>query len=208
MNEARDTLFSAGLRRLLADTLQPDERVIWQSPPDGIANMMMWRFLWWVGVPWLTVTAVAAARGWTGQATTPLLMVGAAMLAAPFVMMLHDMQTLFVITDRRALILRTAWGRRTVDGTLFKAMDKEFEVLDIGRGAGHLNFASGVSTQSPDTDYTGRYGFRSVRDPERVREILERARKEKRSRQDDLNPPRTPSRDRHCALVSSPSQGR
>jgi len=47
-----------------------------------------------------------------------------------------------------------------------------------GRGAGHLNFASGRSTRSPDTDYTGRYGFRCVRNRSGVRDILERARRQ------------------------------
>ena len=60
--------------------------------------------------------------------------------------------------------------------TSFEAMDAVFEILDIGRGAGHLNFASGRSTLSPDTDYTGRYGFRCIRNPSAVRDILERAR--------------------------------
>ena len=115
-------------------------------------------------------------RGSLGQAATPLLMVGVAMVAAPLVMWLFDMQTLFAITNRRALILRTAWGKRSARGTPFADMDATFEIMDIGRGAGHLNFASGVSTRSPDTDYTGRYGFRCVREPGRVRDILEKAR--------------------------------
>ena len=91
-------------------------------------------------------------------------------------MLLYDLQTLCVITDRRALILRTAWGKRTVTATAFEDMDATFEILDISRGAGHLNFASGISTRSPDADYTGRYGFRCIPDADRVRDILERAR--------------------------------
>ena len=176
MNEIRSTLFSAGLRRLLADALQPGERVLWQAQPDGIARMMMWRFLWWIGFPWLTLATVATARGWLDQSAMFFLLFGAMMIAAPLVMLLHDWQTLFAITTRRALIVRTAWGRKTVTGTSFDDMDATFEITDIGRGAGHLNFASDVSTKSPDTDYTGRYGFRCVRDPASVRDILERAR--------------------------------
>jgi hypothetical protein len=49
MDELRSNPFSAGLRRLLTETLQDGERVVWQGQPDGIAHMMMWRFLWWVG---------------------------------------------------------------------------------------------------------------------------------------------------------------
>ncbi len=176
IDEPGSTLFSAGLRRLLIETLQPGERVLWQGQPDAIADMMMWRFLWWIGFPWLLLTAIAISRAWIDQSITFFLMSGAIMVAAPLVMVLNDLQTLCVITDRRALILCTAWGKRTVTGTAFKDMDAAFEILDIGRGAGHLNFASGISTRSPDADYTGRYGFRCIQDASRVRDILERAR--------------------------------
>ena len=176
MDEIRSTLFSAGLRRLLTETLQPGERVLWQGQPDAIANMMMWRFLWWIGFPWLLLTAIATSKGWIDQSAMFLLLLGATMVAAPLVMALYDLQTLCAITNRRALILRTAWGRRSVKATSFADMDATLEILDIGRGAGHLNFASGVSTRSPDADYTGRYGFRSIRDASGVRDILERAR--------------------------------
>ncbi|MBR1172490.1 hypothetical protein JQ617_00845 [Bradyrhizobium sp. KB893862 SZCCT0404] len=176
MDDIRDTLFSAGLRRLRDGALQDGERVIWQGQPDGLARMTMWRWLWWIGCPWLLLTIVAVEAGWIDQAARPLLMLGVAFVAAPPVMLLQDLQTLYLITDRRALILRTAWGRRTVSQTPFEAMDAVFEILDIGRGAGHLNFASGRSTRSPDTDYTGRYGFRCVRDALRLRDILEAAR--------------------------------
>ena len=176
MDEVRSTLFSAGLRRLLIKTLQPGERVLWQGQPDAIADMMMLRLLWWVGFPWLILSVVAVSKGWIDQSATFFLLFGAMMIAGPLVMLLYDLQTLCVITNRRALILRTAWGKRTVTETAFEDMDPTFEILDISRGAGHLNFASGVSTRSPDADYTGRYGFRCIPDADRVRDILERAR--------------------------------
>jgi hypothetical protein len=175
-DELSSTPFSGGLRRLLAATLAPGERVLWQGQPDGVARMMMWRSLWWIGLPWLTLTVIAMIRHWVGEWAAFSLLFGAMLVAAPVVMWLHDLQTLCVIPDRRALILRTAWGKLSVVATSFAQMDATFEIQSIGRGAGHLNFASGVSTRSPDTDYTGRYGFRCIREPERVRGILERAR--------------------------------
>ena len=150
--------------------------MVWQGQPDGIAHATMWRFLWWIGFPWLLLTVIAISNDWIDQATQPLVMLGVGMVAAPFVMLLQDLQTLYVITDRRALIVRTAWSRRSVTATSFDAMDGAFEILDIGGGVGHLNFASGRSTRSPDTDYTGRYGFRCVRDASRIRDILDDAR--------------------------------
>jgi hypothetical protein len=176
MKDLRATPFSAGLQRLRAEALQGGERVIWQGQPDGVAHMMMWRYLWWIGFPWLLLTVIAIGFDWIGGAAQPLVMLGFAMVAAPLVMLLQDLQTLYLITDRRALILRTAWGRRTVSQTPFQEMDADFEILDIGGGAGHLNFASGRSTRSPDTDHTGRYGFRCLRNAPRIREILEGAR--------------------------------
>ncbi|WP_334501675.1 hypothetical protein [Bradyrhizobium sp. AZCC 1678] len=161
----------------MTEALQPGERVLWQSPPDGVARMMMWRFLWWIGFPWLLLTLMAISRAWIDQSIPFLLMPGVMMVAAPFVMLLHDQQTLFAITNRRALIVRTAWGKRTVTTTRFEDMDAAFEIADMGRGAGHLNFASGRSTRSPDTDHTGRYGFRCVRNPSGVRDIRECARR-------------------------------
>jgi len=176
MDEIRSTLFSAGLRRLLIKTLESGERVLWQGQPDAVADMMMMRFLWWVGIPWLILSIVGVSYGWIGQSAMFFLMFGAVMIGGPFARLLYDMQTLCVITDRRALILRTAWGKRTVTETAFEDMDASFEILDISGGAGHLNFASGISTRTPDADHTGRYGFRCIPDASRVRDILERAR--------------------------------
>src|SRR6188768_2434106 len=55
MDEIRSTLLSAKLQRLLAEALQRGERVLWQGQPDAVADLMMWRFLWWIGFPWLTL---------------------------------------------------------------------------------------------------------------------------------------------------------
>jgi hypothetical protein len=167
MNELRSSIFSFGLRRLLTEALQPGERVLWQGQPDGVARMMMWRFLWWIGIPWLLLTTIAISRGWIGQSAAPLLMVGLMMVAAPFVMLLHNLQTLFAITNHRALIVRTAWGKRTATATRFEDTDAAFEISNIGHGAGHLNFGSGGSTRSSDTDYTGRYWSDASETPRR-----------------------------------------
>lgn len=175
MDELRAVPFSAGPRRLLAESLQDGEQVLWEGQPDGVAHATMWRFLWWIGFPWLLLTVIAARNDWIDQAIQPLAMLGIGMVAAPLVMLLQDLQTLYAITDRRALIVRTAWSRRSVTATSFDTMDAAFEILEIGGGVGHLNFASGRSTRSPDTDYTGRYGFRCLRDPRRIRDILDDA---------------------------------
>ena len=179
MIDARSNPFSDRLNRLLREALGDNERVLWQAHPDGLAHMLMFRFMWWIGIPWLVLTLVAMSQQWLGEFSMPVLLFGFMLVAAPFVMYLHDMQALFVITNRRALVVRCAWGRDSVTPTLFRDMDVEIETLDAGRGTAHLNFASGRSTRSPDTDYTGRYGFRSIRNAAQVRAILETARQGK-----------------------------
>jgi hypothetical protein len=167
---------SPTLLRLRDETLLDGERVIWQSRPDAWTSMMALRFLWWIGVPWLALTVLAARTGWTDQSTSFFAIVGLVMLAAPVIAYIRDLQTLFVITDRRALILRNEWGKKSAKATMHENMSK-LEVLPVRGDVGHLNFASGVSTKSPDADYTGRYGFRHVKDVAKVRALLDEARR-------------------------------
>jgi hypothetical protein len=163
------------LLRQLGDTLDDGERVLWQSRPDAWTDMMTLRFLWWIGVPWLALTILAAQKGWIDESTLFFAVVGVVMLAGPVVACIRDLQTLFVITDRRALILRNEWGRKSASSTTYAQMDK-LEVLPVSGDVGHLLFASRKSAKSPDADYTGRYGFRHVKDVAKVRALLERVR--------------------------------
>ncbi|MET3839308.1 hypothetical protein ABIE49_001386 [Bradyrhizobium sp. OAE829] len=181
IDEIRSTLFTAKLRWLLGQALQRGERVLWQGQPDGVARMMLWRFLWWIGIPWLALVAIAVTRGWIAESAMFLLVLGLAMVGAPLLVLLHDLQTLYVITNRRALIVRT-FGKPTVTDTLFSDMDPTFEILDIGRGPCALYFASGISPRAADTDHTGHYGFHCIRDAVAVRDILERLRREDAAR--------------------------
>ena len=54
-------------------------------------------------------------------------------------------------------------------------MDRKLEVLAVKGTVGHLNFASNVSTRKADADFTGRYGFRCVKNVEKVKALLEQA---------------------------------
>ena len=179
MIDARSNPFSDRLHRLLREALGDNERVLWQAHPDALAHMLMFRFMWWIGIPWLVLTLVAMSQHWLGDVAMPVLLFGVMLVAAPFVIYLHDLQVLFVVTNRRALIVRCAWGRDIVTPTLFRDMDGEIEILEAGHGTAHLNFASNRSTRSPDTDFTGRYGFRSIRNAAQVRAMIEAARQGK-----------------------------
>lgn len=168
-------MFVPGLQRLLDRSLQPGERVLWQGEPDPVIGMLVLRVLWPIGLVWLALTYMAYRHGWIGEAAVPLGLIGIGLTAGPFVKALYDMQTLYVITDHRAIILRTAWGKQNIYSSPFAIMDRKIELLNVGRGTAHLYFRSGVSARLPDSDYTGRFGFRAIGDAENVRAILENA---------------------------------
>lgn len=173
LDDIRTILFSRSLDRLRDKTLAENESVLWEGRPDPVIGMLVLRVLWPIGLVWLILTYMAWQRGWIGEAVVPLGLIGIGITAGPFVKALYDMQTLYVITDRRAIILRTAWGKLGVYSSPFAIMDRKLELLNVGRGAAHLYFRSGVSARLPDSDYTGRFGFRAIGDAENVRAILE-----------------------------------
>ena len=73
----------------------------------------------------------------------------------------------------RALILRGVWkdNKPTAASTSYNRVSTP-KVEKVSGNVGHLYFASGFSTQNEDADHTGRYGFRCVKDVEKVRELL------------------------------------
>lgn len=150
------------------------ETILWQGRPDWWADLKMAGVTWYVGVPWQVITAFATWMRWIDEAALPLFMVGVAIMSIPVIHLVRDLNTLFIITDRRAIILRSAWkdSKTTASSTYYERMDKELEILTISGDVGHLNFASGISTRDEDADHTGRYGFRCVKNVEKVRDLL------------------------------------
>lgn len=164
--------------RTLKEQLADGEKLVWSGRPDALSAFLTARVFLWIGLPW----AIAAA--WLGRFEgfgVPLFLAGFALAAAPFLMAASTWFTLFAITDRRALILQSFIGRNESIGTPFAEMDDVLEILDTGRGAGILNFASGASTKLSATDHTGRLGFRYVPRVREVAVLLEMARTRARS---------------------------
>jgi hypothetical protein len=162
----------------LADILQPKERVIWAARPDALSTLRTKMIVWWVGVPLCGAVFGLFMSGKVPAAILyPLGLVGLAVMALPFIMLFENALTIYAITNRRALIARRPPSRPPLVTCGFDAMDKKFEILETGSGAGHLYFASGLSTKMRDTDYTGKLAFRDVANAHAVAKILENARR-------------------------------
>lgn len=162
---------------LLADKLQPGERVLYAIRPDIRVALRNKLFLLWIGIPWC---AGALSLYFAGRASPmialPLAMIGIALVVAPIMMAIEARYTIYAITDRRALIVHHGL-RPGIASCPFDRMDAVFEVMaPPGRG-GHLYFASGMPTKLRDVDYTGKLAFRDLADPQEAAMRLEAARK-------------------------------
>ncbi|MBX3550762.1 MAG: hypothetical protein KF748_16570 [Xanthobacteraceae bacterium] len=161
----------------LAPHLERGESVRWTGRPSARSILRTKSVLWWIGVPWLAFVLSAYFLGWIDwMALVPLGMVGAALVAAPFIMVFDSGKTVYAITNRRALIVHDGMKPRFVTTPLSK-MDETLEVIETGSGAGHVYFSSGRSTKLPDTDYTGKLAFRDVANAREIAKILDAARR-------------------------------
>jgi hypothetical protein len=162
---------------LLADKLEPGERVLYAVRPDIWVTLRNKLFLLWIGIPWCagTLSLYFAGRA-APMVALPLAMVGIAMVAAPIIMAIDTRSTIYAITDRRVLIVRDGLRPDFLECP-FERTDEAFEVLAPGGKGGHLYFASGMSTKLRDVDYTGKLAFRDLADPQEAARQLDAARK-------------------------------
>jgi hypothetical protein len=161
---------------VLADKLQPGERILYAVRPDAWVTLRNKLFLWWICIPWcIGVLGLYFANRASPLIALPLALVGFAMLAAPVIMAIDTRYTVYAITDRRALIVRHGLRPDTVSCP-FERMDATPEIMTAGGGSGHLYFASGMPARLRDVDYTGRLAFRDLADVPAAAAALQRAR--------------------------------
>lgn len=161
---------------LLADRLEPGERVFYAVRPDPWVTLRNKLFLWWIGIPWCAVTISMYFAGRASPTIAwPLALVGIAMVVAPIVLAIDTQHTIYAITDRRALIVHSGFRPGFVSCD-FDRMDETPELMTSDGRRGHLYFASGMSTKLRDVDYTGKLAFRDLADLQPAVEALARAR--------------------------------
>ena len=166
-----------GKRTALIALLDDGEQVLWTGSPDPLSTLRTQSALWWFGIPWLVLALGALLMGWIPNGwAVPAFLPGIAFTVAPFLLAAYAGGTLYAITDRRAIIRHDALGKQETVIVLFEDMDKEFEVLPVRKGVGHLYFASGMSGRLSNVDHTGKLAFRELADPEDVAALLERVR--------------------------------
>lgn len=167
----------------LAGILQPGERVIWTGRPDPVATFRTQLFWWWLGVPMLAITLGLRYAGIVSADIGFFPMIIAfVFLVAPFVMVAFAYGTTYALTDRRVIIKHdTVRTKRQLTWYSLEALDEELEILNSGDNVGHLYFASGARSKTPDADHTGKVAFRELRNPGQVAELIKTARKQRQT---------------------------
>ena len=159
---------------LLAEKLEPGERVVFAARPDIRVTLRNKLVLWWIGVPWcIAIFGLYFAGRASLAITVPFAMVGLALVMAPILLAIDTQYTLYAITDRRAVIVHE-WFRPETVSCPFDRMDQKLESMTAGGKGGHLYFASGPRMR--DVDYTGKLAFRDLADVSTAADALERAR--------------------------------
>ncbi len=166
-----------GKRARLAYLLKPGERILWTGNPDTGATLRTQIALWWVGVPWTVAAVTLHILGlipWDLDFSAFVL--GGVLLAAPFLLAVQAGGTIYAFTDRRAIIRHNALGKKEIVSVPFAETDESLEIMETGKGTGHLYFASNMSTKLSYVDFDGKLALRELRDPQGVRNLLERIR--------------------------------
>jgi len=164
---------SARLSRLLEE----GERVLWTGHADVHSALRTKIVLWWVGMPWTIGTLVLIYFNVIRQDFQFLtLVIGGLFLAAPFLLTAHAAGAGYAITNRRAIIRRDALGQKQTGCVPFEDMDEKLEVMPTNGDAGHLYFASKMSTRLADVDFDGKLAFRELPRAQEVADLLDRIR--------------------------------
>ncbi len=131
--------------QLLARYLDADEAVEWAEPSRlhgaGRGAVPLWFGVFWLGfsIVWTTVAGVLG--GWFGAFGIPFILVGLGMLATNVRARLDRRRTFYVVTDRRALVVRPH-GQALRVSSIDPARLATIEIEEAPDGSGSLFFAA------------------------------------------------------------------
>ena len=104
------TALPSSLQDLVRAELHDDERVLWQAQPIAAQRLRSGFGIWLIGVPWTAFSVfgtVVASHGSMLLAMfgLPFVAVGALMLSAPWIARRTARHSVYVVTDRRVLLI-------------------------------------------------------------------------------------------------------
>ncbi|HEX9952239.1 MAG TPA: hypothetical protein VGB53_10750 [Rubricoccaceae bacterium] len=166
----------ADLDALARDELARGEAVEWAAPPDARRAALSALGIWIFAIPWTafsvfwTAMASLTVDDWTSLAVafplfgTPFIAVGLAMLSAPWWAWRVARRTLYIVTDRRAILFEAS-GARAIGVRSFRPEAlRDVRRTERPDGSGSLVFSQ-TGGRDADGDRTlTPVGFANVRD--------------------------------------------
>lgn len=168
------------------DELQSGERVTWagQPMPGRFARRSIGMVLF--AIPWtaFAVFWVAAASRFTAPDFShpfdffplfgvPFILIGLGMLTSPFWMRLKARRTVYVITDRRAIILDGNLGRSTTVRSFEPARLGDIRRVQRPDGSGDLVFERTYSIDRRGGRHTTDHGFLAIENVKNVEGLIQ-----------------------------------
>ena len=166
------------MQAVIDGELDVGEVVLWQGQPLAHQRFRSGFGVWFIGVPWTAFAAfwIIGAASSTGLLLAlwglPFLGLGALMLSSPWVARRNARGSVYVVTDRRVLLIEQSVDLRGAR-TKIKTMRPQLtERLRRDNGTGDITFEERV-TRSDDTTSTPT-GFRDIADVDTVEKLIRR----------------------------------
>jgi len=168
---------SAVLADRVAGELSPGERVVWLGQPRVDLAIRAAYFLVPIGflmtgfaLVWMLV-AIFATGGLAAPCGLPFMVIGIAMLASPLRLRSMAQQTVYVLTDRRAIIWGLGWFGRVVVQSVTPAGMGQMSRVERQDGAGDLIFQI-YTTGAGEDSRTVRRGFLGINEVRQVEALV------------------------------------
>ncbi|WP_424958279.1 hypothetical protein [Hyphomicrobium sp. 1Nfss2.1] len=145
--------------------------------------MRKMRFLFWIGVPIIAIAGIVALFHVAGQVA---LLAGVALTAGPFVNAWRAANTVYVLTDRRAIVLCRLLGSVDSMSIDLGFADPEPEILRGEKKVGTVLFVSGLPPRRRHTDYQGKFGFWDIPNADGVAGFVQKTVRAYRTNSSDL----------------------
>jgi len=156
------------LHKALRRELEHGERVVWHAQP--VPRLYVWKAkkLLWFAVPWLGIS-VAIGYAFIEKAD-PLgfgfmvvfAFIGLCLLLAPLTMFSEARRTLYVVTDRRAIIFQKS--KKLKIRSVYPRQFREISKTLHANGSGDVLFAGIEEFGDANQRYIGLEGFEAVQD--------------------------------------------
>jgi hypothetical protein len=184
----RVPIFSPELQQLISNELRSDEKQVWAAQPLPRVFRLQSIGIVLFGIPWTAFSIFwICAAGWgvwghAGKAIpgpfvffplfgVPFVLIGFGMLSSPFWLSKMARRTVYVLTDRRAIVISgKAFGGVTVQSFEPDRLTS-MERNQRADGSGNLLFESFVQRQGSGSS-TVRRGFMGIENVQQVEELI------------------------------------